>query len=179
MRRPKLLLVGAVAVLATAMMATGFLNNSAASTKKKNVVLASAPTGPWHITGWQFGTTTTTTTPPPPPTTAPPQPKAQATGGVRHTQRRSTAAPVTRANTGDFASCVRQHESGGNYSTNTGNGYHGAYQMTNSHWGGYGGYSSADQAPPEVQDQKFHDDMSHGSGYMHQQYPQTSRACGG
>ncbi len=80
--------------------------------------------------------------------------------------------------TGDFASCVRQHEAGGNYATNTGNGYHGAYQMTNSHWAGYGGYSSAEQAPPEVQDTKFNSDVAQGSAYMHQQYPVTSRRCG-
>jgi hypothetical protein len=51
--------------------------------------------------------------------------------------------------------------------------------MTVQHWGGYGGYSRPEDAPPSVQDAKFQDDMSHGSAYMHQQYPVTSRMCGG
>lgn len=92
-----------------------------------------------------------------------------------------TAPPKARRSvppSGDFASCVRQKEAGGNYATNTGNGYHGAYQMTNSHWAGYGGYASADQAPPAVQDAKFASDVAQGAAYMHQQYPVTSRACG-
>ncbi len=85
---------------------------------------------------------------------------------------------MSRPLSGDFASCVRQKESGNNYATNTGNGYKGAYQMGNPHWNGYGGYPSADQAPPEVQDQKFAEDMAKGPAYMHQQYPTTSRQCG-
>lgn len=58
---------------------------------------------------------------------------------------------------GDFAAALsklRACESGGNYSTNTGNGYYGAYQYDIGTWGGYGGYSNAAEAPAAVQDQK-------------------------
>lgn len=45
-------------------------------------------------------------------------------------------------------------ESGGNYgSCNEGSGACGAYQATPSTWAGYGGYGSACDAPPSVQDQ--------------------------
>jgi uncharacterized protein YabE (DUF348 family) len=42
----------------------------------------------------------------------------------------------------------------GSYSSNTGNGYYGAYQFDIGTWGGYGGYPNAAAAPPAVQDQK-------------------------
>ncbi len=48
---------------------------------------------------------------------------------------------------------LRQCESGGDYATNTGNGYYGAYQFSLATWEslGYGGLPS--NAPPAVQDQ--------------------------
>lgn len=49
---------------------------------------------------------------------------------------------------------LRQCESGGNYATNTGNGYYGAYQFDISTWGGFGGYTFPSDAPPSVQDDK-------------------------
>ena len=42
----------------------------------------------------------------------------------------------------------------GSYSSNTGNGYYGAYQYDIGTWGGYKGYPNAAAAPPAVQDQK-------------------------
>jgi uncharacterized protein YabE (DUF348 family) len=54
---------------------------------------------------------------------------------------------------------LRMCESGGNYQTNTGNGYYGAYQFSQSTWERVAmkrlgiPYSRADLAPPEVQDQ--------------------------
>ncbi len=49
---------------------------------------------------------------------------------------------------------LRSCETGGNYRTNTGNGYYGAYQFSEGTWNSLGtGYPRADLAPPAVQDQ--------------------------
>jgi muramidase (phage lysozyme) len=48
--------------------------------------------------------------------------------------------------------CIRAHESGGNYATDTGNGYYGAYQFSQATWLSVGGTGHADDAPPAVQD---------------------------
>ncbi len=74
------------------------------------------------------------------------------------------ASPVYAASSGDIFGRIRQCESGGNYSTNTGNGYYGAYQYDRSTWNGHGGYSTADQAPPEMQDQKARSDYARRGG---------------
>lgn len=50
---------------------------------------------------------------------------------------------------------LRQCESGGNYATNTGNGYYGAYQYDLQTWGNFMGFARPDLAPPDVQDAKF------------------------
>ena len=42
----------------------------------------------------------------------------------------------------------------GNYKSNTGNGYYGAYQFDKRTWGNYGGYELASDAPATVQDEK-------------------------
>jgi hypothetical protein len=43
-------------------------------------------------------------------------------------------------------------ESGGNYATNTGNGFYGAYQFTLSSWASVGGRGRPDLAGPFEQD---------------------------
>jgi LysM repeat protein len=49
---------------------------------------------------------------------------------------------------------IRARESGGNYATNTGNGYYGAYQYDLGTWNNFGGYARPDLAPAAVQDTK-------------------------
>ena len=53
----------------------------------------------------------------------------------------------------DAMAALRDCESGGDYSINTGNGYYGAYQFSLSTWNwlGYSGYPH--EAPPHVQDE--------------------------
>ncbi len=49
---------------------------------------------------------------------------------------------------------LRFCESGGNYATNTGNGFYGAYQYDLRTWNNYGGYARPDLAPAAMQDEK-------------------------
>ena len=62
------------------------------------------------------------------------------------------ASPAAAAG-GDSWEAVRQCESGGNYSTNTGNGYYGAYQFNMQTWRGLGMSGRPSDASPAVQDQ--------------------------
>lgn len=56
---------------------------------------------------------------------------------------------------GDFAAALAKLRScEGSYTSNTGNGYYGAYQYDIQTWGNYKGYSNASQAPAKVQDEK-------------------------
>ena len=61
------------------------------------------------------------------------------------------AAPASAAGADPWAA-VRQCESGGNYSINTGNGFYGAYQFTLQTWRGLGMSGLPNQAPKAVQD---------------------------
>ncbi|MDQ1394065.1 MAG: resuscitation-promoting factor RpfB [Acidimicrobiaceae bacterium] len=68
---------------------------------------------------------------------------------------RPRTSPAIGANTsspGGVWACIRQKESGGNYATNTGNGYYGAYQFSERTWLGIGGSGYPNQAAPAVQD---------------------------
>ena len=67
---------------------------------------------------------------------APPAPAVKASGG----------------SAGGVWACIRSRESGGNYATNTGNGYYGAYQFLLSTWRSLGGTGLPSQSPPPVQD---------------------------
>ena len=56
---------------------------------------------------------------------------------------------------GSFAEALsRLRSCEGSYTSNTGNGYYGAYQFDKRTWGKYGGYEVASDAPASVQDQK-------------------------
>jgi hypothetical protein len=72
--------------------------------------------------------------PAPPPTTTPP-----------------TTVPTTAASGGVWYE-LRMCESGGDYATNTGNGFYGAYQFALSTWYGLGFTGLPSDAPPAVQD---------------------------
>jgi hypothetical protein len=67
----------------------------------------------------------------------------------------SSSAAAWAASPG--VACIRQHESGDNYSTNTGNGYYGAYQDLLSTWESHGGTGLPSDASPAVQDQINYD----------------------
>jgi hypothetical protein len=72
-----------------------------------------------------------------------PAPPSQPPSGVQ--TARATGAPL---------SSIRACESGGNYATNTGNGFYGAYQFTMSTWSSVGGSGNPANASPAEQDQR-------------------------
>ena len=82
---------------------------------------------------------------------------------------------ATASTLGGVWACIRQHESGGNYATNTGNGYYGAYQFALSTWRALGGTGLPSSAPPAVQD-AMAQKLQAQSGWG--QWPVTSRMCG-
>jgi hypothetical protein len=107
--------------------------------------------------------TVPTTTPPattPPVATPPPPPPA--------------SAPPTSPLGGVWAE-LRQCESGGNYATDTGNGYYGAYQFSAATWHGLGFTGLPSQAPPAVQDEAAVE-LQARSGWG--QWPACSRRLG-
>ena len=74
---------------------------------------------------------------------------------------------------------LRQCESGGNYQSNTGNGFYGAYQFLTSTWATLNtGYARADLAPPAVQDQGIIRNTLRSSGGLASQNPGCYRSTG-
>lgn len=85
-------------------------------------------------------------------------------------------AKMTNTFSGSFAEALAKLRScEGSYTTNTGNGYYGAYQFDIQTWGGYGGFANASLAPPEIQDQKAWETYQR-RGW--QPWPSCSRAMG-
>jgi hypothetical protein len=87
----------------------------------------------------------------------PPAPAPTSTTDTATAPTDTTTATTTSYTGSSASSSTIQCESGGNYSTDTGNGYYGAYQFDQSTWdayapSGYAGTNPAD-APPSVQDQ--------------------------
>jgi Transglycosylase-like domain len=111
--------------------------------------------GPVSVPTVPTTTTTTTTTAPPPPTP-------------------TTTGPPTSPLGGVWAE-LRQCESGGNYATNTGNGYYGAYQFSATTWHGLGFTGLPSDAPPAVQDEAAVE-LQARSGWG--QWPACSEALG-
>ncbi|GHH79983.1 transglycosylase [Streptomyces sulfonofaciens] len=72
----------------------------------------------------------------------------------------AVAVPLVSAGTASAATAsewdkVAQCESGGNWSINTGNGFYGGLQFTNSTWAGYGGTAYAPRADMASKDQQI------------------------
>lgn len=76
--------------------------------------------------------------------------------------RRSPQTTTPRSSSSDLAS-IRACESGGDYTTDTGNGYYGAYQFTLSTWASVGGSGNPADASPSEQDSRAQ--MLIDSGY--------------
>jgi hypothetical protein len=85
----------------------------------------------------------------------PPEPAP--TTDATATDTGTTTATTSYTGTSSASSSTIQCESGGDYSTDTGNGYYGAYQFDQSTWDAYApsGYAGTNPAaaPPAVQDQ--------------------------
>ena len=73
---------------------------------------------------------------------------APVTGPTQH----AVASSSGSSGGGGSLAALRQCESGGNYSTNTGNGYYGAYQFTQQTWASVGMSGSPASASPAQQD---------------------------
>ena len=67
---------------------------------------------------------------------------------------RSAAPANYAAGAGGILARIRARESGGNYATNTGNGYYGAYQFSLGTWRGVGGSGLPSNASPAEQDMR-------------------------
>lgn len=88
---------------------------------------------------------------PPAPVVVPEEPTAPAPAATPAPAVDSSSAAAWAASPG--VACIRDDESGDDYSTNTGNGYYGAYQDALSTWESHGGTGLPSDAPPAVQDQ--------------------------
>ncbi len=64
------------------------------------------------------------------------------------------AGPHQAGASGDVLARIRQRESGGNYATNTNNGYYGAYQFSLGTWQSVGGSGLPSAASPAEQDMR-------------------------
>jgi hypothetical protein len=89
---------------------------------------------------------------------------------VRPRRVRAMAVPA-----GDLWARLRQCESGGRYSINTGNGFYGAYQFVPRTWRSLGYPGLPHQAPPEMQDEAARK-LQARSGWG--QWPVCSRRIG-
>lgn len=92
-----------------------------------------------------------------PPTTVAPEPRASRSRESVNTSPRpvNTTTPNYAASDVDgILAAIKRCESGGNYSAqNRTSSASGAYQFLDSTWAGRGGFESAKDAPPEMQDQ--------------------------
>jgi LysM repeat protein len=111
-------------------------------------------------------------------------PNDNGTSSVSHytpavSERQTSSTPVSSGYSGSGVwGCIAAHESGGNPGTNTGNGYYGMYQDTQSSWVAAGGLAyapRADMASGAAQtavNQRIQAQQGWGA------WPVTSRMCG-
>lgn len=90
----------------------------------------------------------------PVPATAAPVYQQPAPKSVSQTPQRKVSATNYAAGAPGVLERIRLRESGGNYATNTGNGYYGAYQFNLSTWRGVGGSGLPSEASPAEQDMR-------------------------
>lgn len=75
------------------------------------------------------------------------------------------------------AACIRSHEGG--WTTNTGNGYYGAFQFTLSTWRANGGRGYPHQASPSEQTYRAYLNWrANGNRWGGGQWPTSARLCG-
>lgn len=106
---------------------------------------------------------------------ATPSPAVSHSAPVSHPATPAVTVGSSTSAAGGVWACIRQHESGGNYSINTGNGFYGAYQFTQQTWNGLGLSGNPANASPAVQDaaaQKLQAQSGWGN------WPVTSKECG-
>ena len=104
---------------------------------------------------------------------------ARRSAAVRRTRSRNRFARASRSAvrvlTGDVWAQLRACESGGRYTTNSGNGFFGAYQFHPQTWRSLGYPGLPHQAPPEIQDEAARK-LQARSGWG--QWPVCSRRIG-
>lgn len=71
---------------------------------------------------------------------------------VAYSGSSGSSTPVYSGGGGGNLASIRACESGGNYATNTGNGYYGAYQFDQQTWNSVGGSGNPANASPAEQD---------------------------
>ncbi|MCU1623302.1 MAG: Transglycosylase domain protein [Frankiales bacterium] len=97
-----------------------------------------------------------------------------AVGGLTASFGAALTTTASAASDDDFAR-LRMCESGGNYSTNTGNGYYGAYQFDSRTWHGLGYSGLPSQASKGTQDSAAHE-LQAARGW--QPWPACARKLG-
>lgn len=105
--------------------------------------------------------------PPPPPHRHAPAPSPQATPPAPEPEPSVEPSPQVGGASNGWAipESIVMCESGGNYGAeNPTSSASGAYQILDSTWGGYGGYSHASDAPPSVQDERAAQIWDGGAG---------------
>jgi hypothetical protein len=105
---------------------------------------------------------------------------AQPVPAQRWVSHYSTPPLVVNYQGGGFTgvwACIARYESGGNASTNTGNGYYGGLQFTLGTWAANGGSGNPANASAAEQ-QRVAENVVRNAGGSYGAWPNTSRMCG-